>query len=74
MEQSERGNAKNDKKAKKKEVLPIATTTTSTNIPANCPWKIGQKVEACDIHGNWYPAKILDIQNYKLLIHFQRWR
>ena len=41
---------------------------------ANCPWKVGQRVEACDTSGNWYTAKIIAIEDFKMLIHFQRWR
>lgn len=48
--------------------------TVQKTTPGNCPWNIGQRVEARDSHGSWYPAKILDIRDFRLLIHFQRWR
>lgn len=38
------------------------------------PWRVGQMVEACDTAGSWYTAKIIAIEHFRMLIHFQRWR
>ena len=40
----------------------------------NCRWSLTEPLEACDIQGNWYPAKIVEIKNDKVKIHFLRWK
>ncbi len=37
-------------------------------------WSVGQRVEARDVVGNWYSAKIISIESNKVLVHFERWR
>jgi hypothetical protein len=37
-------------------------------------WSVGQRVEARDVVGNWYSAKIIAIDSNKVLVHFERWR
>ena len=38
-------------------------------------FKVGEKLEACDVSGKWYPSKIvtIDDSNKDVLIHFERW-
>ena len=55
----------------KKGARSVETASDTKPVTA---YHVGQRVEARDSHGNWYSAKILEIANFKLLIHFQRWR
>ena len=38
-------------------------------------FQIGYRLEAKDLSGNWFPAKVVDIKESKkkILIHFDRW-
>lgn len=40
----------------------------------HCPWSLDEPLEACDIQGNWYPAKIVQIKDFQVKIHFLRWK
>lgn len=40
----------------------------------HCPWSLDEPLEACDIQGNWYPAKIVEIKDFQVKIHFLRWK
>ena len=55
---------------------PMTTTTTpKTTTSTTSDWKVGQKVEARDVVGDWYSAKIVALNDDKsqVLVHFERW-
>lgn len=49
-------------------------TAIPEQLQQNCRWSLTEPLEACDIQGNWYPAKIVEIKNDKIKIHFLRWK
>ena len=82
---SEKKSQKESKRQKTTETTSETTPTTETTPTETRPttpttdalkWKVGQKVEARDVLGDWYSAKIVAVNDdqTQVLVHFERWR
>ena len=73
-EKKNQQNVNKKQKTSESEVLTTTQTTITTPKTTN-DWKVGQKVEARDVAGDWYSAKIVSKSEdeERVLVHFERW-